>query len=151
VITVDELAIHSMEYAHEYYRRAGGTPTSEVTSFRYALQSMVELFGTCRVRDFGPLKLKAVRTLLVESGDCRTDINRQIARLKLVFSWGAENEIVPPDVAAGLREVKSLRSGRTTARESEPVLPVDDATVEATLPYLSALSVVASQITRPKR
>lgn len=38
----------------------------------------------------------------------------------------------------GLRSVAGLERGRSAAREAEPVGPVDDATVDATLPFLSA-------------
>ena len=37
---------------------------------------------------------------------------------------------------AALRTVKGLKKGRTTARETPPVLPVDDVVVDATLPAL---------------
>jgi integrase len=44
----------------------------------------------------------------------------------------------------GLMAVSGLRKGRSEAREPDPVMPVDDATVQATLPHLSP--VVADMI-----
>jgi integrase len=43
---------------------------------------------------------------------------------------------LPTHIADALAKVDGLRKGRTTARETLPVLPIDDATVEATLAHL---------------
>jgi integrase len=53
-----------------------------------------------------------------------------------MIKWGVGEELVPPSVLHGLQSVDGLRWGRTTAREPEPVKPVDDAVVEATLLHL---------------
>ena len=81
---------------------------------------------------------------MVDAGMCRTNINRTVHRIKRVFSWGVENELVPPAVYQALQAVSSLRAGRTDARESDPVLPVDEGTVNGTLPHLSR--VVADMV-----
>jgi integrase len=47
-----------------------------------------------------------------------------------------ENEMVPPEVLVGLAAVRGLEKGRSAARETEPVRPVAEAFVEATLPFL---------------
>jgi integrase len=44
----------------------------------------------------------------------------------------------------GLMAVSGLRKGRTEAKETDPVLPVDDETVQSTLPHLT--SVVADMV-----
>ena len=54
-----------------------------------------------------------------------------------MFTWGVSEEHVAPNVATALSSVKGLRKGRSEAVESEPVVPVDDATVQATLPHMS--------------
>ena len=53
-----------------------------------------------------------------------------------MFKWGVTEELVPSSVYESLRTVEGLRKGRTTAPETKPVLPVDEAVVDATLPHL---------------
>src|SRR5262249_44575238 len=57
--------------------------------------------------------------------------------VKLAFRWAVAEEMVSPVVSHGLQAVAALEAGRTTAGETEPVVPADDAAVEATVPYLS--------------
>ncbi len=87
--------------------------------------------------DFGPLALKAVRQQMVEHGLCRRHINQRVNRVRRIFKWGVENELVPPQILHGLQAVAPLKRGRTTAPESKPVLPVPDADVDAVLPHVS--------------
>ena len=135
-LTVDDLALLYVEFAQSYYRKPSGEQTPEVTSVRHALRPLIRRYGTCPVRDFGPRKLKHIRQDLVELGHCRTNINRMVDRLKRMFTWGVSEEYVAPTIALALSSVKGLRKGRTDANESKPVEPVDDAIVQATLPYL---------------
>ena len=133
---VDHLAILFVEHAESYYRK-NGQPTAEVCSIRHALRSLVAMFGSTRVRDFGPRKLKAVRQFLIDARNCRTNINRMVGRIKRMFRWGVENEYVPAAAHTALTAVAGLRAGRTEARESEPVTPVEEGTVSDTLPHLT--------------
>ena len=73
-LQVDELCLMFMNFADGYYRRRDGTATGTVGNIRSALKYPVQLFGTIRVRDFGPRKLKAVRQAMIEDGRCRTNI-----------------------------------------------------------------------------
>ncbi|MEX1229498.1 MAG: site-specific integrase [Planctomycetaceae bacterium] len=115
-----------------------------MSCLRYALRPLVKLHGSCRVGDFGPLKLKEVRATMIDTGMCRTNINRAIHGVKKAFAWGVENELVVAPVSQALRAVPSLRAGRTEARESEPVRPVDEGTINDTLPHLT--TVVADMV-----
>ncbi len=63
-------------------------------------------------------------------------MNDRTARIKRIFNWGVENELVPETVAGALHYVAGLRHGETTARETEPVKPVADEIVDATIPFL---------------
>ncbi len=143
-LTIDDLCLLFLDHANVYYRHKDGTPTGETENMRHALRFLVQTHGRCRVREFGPLKLKDVRQTMVAADMCRTNINRTIHRVKRVFAWGVENELVPPAVYQALQAVASLRAGRTEARESEPVLPVDEGKVNDTLLHLS--SIVADMV-----
>jgi len=72
----------------------------------------------------------------VNSGVSRRTVNQRIWRVKKMFEWAVENELVPSSVYHGLQAVSGLQRGRTEARETEPVRPVSVETVEATLPHL---------------
>ena len=136
-LTVDELAIRFIEHAEQYYRK-NGQPTGEANNIRSALRPMVAMFGTVRVRDFGPLKLKDVRQSMIDDGCCRTSINRRVARIKLSFKWAVENELIPVDVYQSIATVAGLKRGRTEAKESKPVAPVSDAAVDAVRPFVTS-------------
>lgn len=136
LLTIGDLALQFFDHAEAYYRHPDGTPTGEVTNLRHALGFLLEEFGPTRARDFGPLKLKAVREAMIRAGLCRTNINRQLHRIKRLFAWGVENELVRPELYQALLTVPALRAGRSDARESDPVRAVEDAVVQATLPHL---------------
>src|SRR5262249_46022748 len=116
-------------YAEGYYTK-NGKPTSQLERVKLSIRPLNELYGHKPVTDFGPLALKAVREKMIEADWARGYINNCVGCIKRMFKWGVENELVPPSVFQGLQVVVGLRKGRTTARESQKVLPVADAHVE---------------------
>jgi integrase len=145
-LSLAELINRYWRHVEEYYRHPDGTPTGEVQAMRYALRPLNHLHGKTPARDFGPSALKAVRELMVrgyehpkygtQSPLCRTRINAQVKRIRRMFKWAVENDLVPASVHQALCAVAPLKRGRTQARESEPVKPVARAVVEETLPIL---------------
>jgi integrase len=69
-------------------------------------------------------------------GLARTTINKHVGRIRLMFRWGVEMQLIPPHVLHGLEAVQGLRKGRSSARETVPVLPVAPEIVQETLPYM---------------
>jgi hypothetical protein len=59
-----------------------------------------------------------------------------VAILKRMFKWAASAELAPSGVYHRLPVVEGLRRGRSAACETGPVLPVEVALVERTLPHL---------------
>ena len=51
------------------------------------LPVLVRASGRDRARDFGPLKLQAVRDDMVALGWTRKSINAQIGRIRRMFAW----------------------------------------------------------------
>jgi hypothetical protein len=70
---------------------------------------------------------------MIESDWSRNYVNDCIGRLKRLFRWAVENELVPPSAYHGLQAVPGLRRGRTEARETAPVKPVPAAFYAAVL------------------
>jgi integrase len=147
-LTIAELIAIFKHHAEKYYRKIDGTPTSEVDNFRYALRPLRKLYGSVECCDFGPLALEAVRNVMIQRGWVRTSINIQVGRIKHLFRWAVSRELLPASVHQALTTVSGLRSGRTEALESEPVRPVPEETIRATLPLLSPTLAAMVQLQR---
>ncbi len=135
------------EHAERYYVKAG-RPTSEPDNIRQALAPVRERYHDIDAREFGPLALKDVRQAMIERDWCRTFINCQVNRIKQMFNWAAEEELVPIGTYQALATVAGLRRGRTEAREKPPVRPVTDSAVEQVLPHLSRTVATMVQLQR---
>lgn len=145
-LTVKELCALYWQFAKTYYveeQQIRGEvrvrrPTGELPNLKYAIRSLLELYSTSPAWDFGPLALKALQRHLIATSLCRRSINARVDRVKRIFKWGVSEQLVPPAVYEGLRTASGLRFGRSSARETAPVRPVDDASVDAVLPFVSS-------------
>lgn len=135
-ITTAEVLAAYLVHAGRYYTDASGNPTRELENMKSAIRPVRELYAELPAAEFGPRALAAVRQHMVGLDWCRALVNHQIDRVRRVFKWAASEELVPVAVYESLRTLPGLRRGRTTARESEPVKPVADEIVSATLPHL---------------
>jgi integrase len=143
-ITVAELVARFWKHADTYF---GHERRETRKAWVSPIRRLVRLYGDTKVAEFGPLRLKAYREAMIGAdrewkyGEpkklSRNYINACVAKMTQLFSWGVGEELVPPSVADGLKHVKSLRRGRSAARETEDVGAVDDAIVERTLPHLT--------------
>ncbi|MCL2648466.1 MAG: site-specific integrase [Phycisphaerales bacterium] len=137
-VTINELTLAFWEHAKKYYVKDGGEPTGEQQAIRYSLRPLVKLYGDESASEFGPRKLKAVRQAMIGADLARTLINKRINRIRHVFKWGVENEMVSPVVLDALRAVAPLKQGRCEVRESEPVKPVEQELVNAVEPFVAS-------------
>lgn len=133
--TVAEVILAYWQHAQTHYRMPDGSPGGELGLVRLALRPLKALYGRTAASEFGPLALKAVREQFIKAGQSRPVVNKNVNRIRRVFKWATENELVPPSVFHGLQAVAGLQKGRTSAREPEPIGPVSDAVVEATLAF----------------
>jgi site-specific recombinase XerD len=129
-ITVDQLLERYLDHAETYYVKDGKI-TSEVGSLRQVARTVSALFGMTRAQDFTPGRLLAVREVMVTRGLSRNWINSQVHKVRRVWRWGVEQELVSAQVWQALQAVAGLRRGRTLARETEPILPADRKMIEA--------------------
>jgi integrase len=146
-ITIAELLDAYLGFAEDYYSR-DGQPTSEYTAMKDAVRPVNQLYGALTILDFGPLALKAVRETMIDRRLARRHINQRVNRIRRVFKWGVENELVPAPILHGLQAVAPLRKGRCAARETAPIQPVSDEQVEAVLPYVARQVATMIQLQR---
>lgn len=136
-ITVMELIRQYWEHAIIYYRLLDGSQTGEVDAVRQSLRPLARLFGDVPADLIGPKRLKQVREEMIALGWCRNQVNQQVGRIKRMYRWGVENELVAPSVYHGLQAVAGLKMGRTLAPEGDPVKPVPLPLIEAALVHVS--------------
>jgi hypothetical protein len=154
-LTVNELILAYWRHAEQHYRRADGTPTNELNDLRLSFRPLKEMYGHTLAGRFGPRSLKAIRDKLVKQpiktrikvmdpttgrrvwqekvlrvGLARGVVNQRVNRIRRLFRWGVENELVSSSVLEGLRAVRGLQRGRSVARETPKVRPVSPALVE---------------------
>ncbi|MBK8270392.1 MAG: tyrosine-type recombinase/integrase [Planctomycetes bacterium] len=67
----------------------------------------------------------------------RKTVNGYVERVRRMFKWAVENEIVPPAIHQALAAVPGLRYGRSEVRETDPIRPVADEIVNTTIEYVS--------------
>ena len=134
-LSVNELILAYYRFARGYYVK-DGKPTDETAGIRAVLKRLRPMYGRTRACDFGPRDFKLVRQAMVQDGLSRMYIEGSMARIKRMFRWAASEELLPVAIYQALSTVPGLRKGRSEAREPAPVLPVDEETVQATLPHL---------------
>ena len=157
-ITINELILQLWPTIEAHYRRPDGSPSREQEDFILSLRPMKHLHGHTLATDFGPRALKAVRDLMIHGYEhpdygtqrplARSVINQRIGRICRLFKMAVSEELLPETVHRSLNSVPGLRQGRSEARETEPVKPVDDATVNDTLPFLRPQVAALVQLQR---
>jgi integrase len=136
-LTVSRVLAEYWAYAAKYYVDRQGEISREALHFKAVMTPIKRLYGAAHAVDFGPLALNALQQEMVALGWSRKYINRQTGRIRQIFKWAAARQLVPPWVSHGLATVVGLRKGKTEARESDPVRPVAEEHVEATLAHVS--------------
>ncbi len=124
-LTINEVIVRFLKHVDVLYE------SNEPKNFRLALRPLRKLYGTALIREFGPMKLKAVRQAFIAGDLCRGEINKPTRRVVRMFKWAVAEELLPASVHQALKAVEGLRKGRTDIRESRPVKPVPDAYVDA--------------------
>ena len=106
------------------------------------LRLMDSMFGSTPADEFGPVKLRAIRTKLIEKGNSRRYINDQVRDIIGIMRHAVSLELVSPATITALETLRSLRKGE--ASDPPPRTGVSIQQVKNTLPYLS--EVVADMV-----
>lgn len=149
-----------VSFAQSHY----GKSSKEFNSIRTALR-LLHAFCTDNFSgqidgvEFGPAKLMDFQNYLIDhrfadwrpkkSKDkgapkpvcdrryTRQQINKIISKVKRFFRWCCQREMLPAENYHKLLCVQCVEFGRSSAPESEEILPVPRSVVELTLPYLN--------------
>ena len=92
-----------------------------------------ELFGNAAIAELTHADMLKLRDALVRSGVSRTTVNIRLWRVKHMLEWALDEALITATAKAELTQVRNVRRGRTSAPERQPVRPIDDATVAATI------------------
>jgi integrase len=134
--TVSELMVPYLEHVIQYYRMTDGRPTSQVALVKLSLRVLRRQFGDTPAAKFGPLSLLRCQDEFVRSGLSRSEANRRVRLVRQFFRWAVSRELVPGSLIHALDTVEPLRKNRSAARESDPVQPVSDETIDRTIDHL---------------
>ena len=131
-LPICELLLAYIEFADSYYQK-NGRPTGEVSNIKDAIRPLSGLYRDAKVREFGPVKLKAVREAMESAGLSRKVVNARVNRIRRVFRWALENELVEPTILQSLQAVAPPKKGRSASRETPDVKPVPEEHIAAVL------------------
>lgn len=142
-LTVERVLAAYWRHAKVIYRMDDGSPSSELACIRLAVSPLRRHYGHWPAADFGPRALVDLRDMICTvptrrgRTPSRNTVNGYIRRIKAVFKWAVSREIAPPGAYEALRAVDGLRRGRSLARETHPVRPVDRDDVDAVIQQVS--------------
>lgn len=129
-LDVNELVLAFMRHARAHYQKDGKV-TDEYDCVKSASNPLVQLYGNTAAKDFGPLALKAVRVRMIGLSWSRGYINKSVQRIRRIFRFGVENELIEPAVLQRLEAVSPLLAGRTDAIELAPRAAVPQDRIDA--------------------
>lgn len=135
-IRIAELLKAYLEWAKKYYVK-NGRPTGELSNMRHAMAPLSALFAERRVADFSTADLRTARQTMVDAGLSRKVINNRINRVRRIFKWGVEHELVNATALHALQAVSPLRRGRSAAPDTDPIVPVPTEDITAIMEHLA--------------
>lgn len=121
-LTMAEIAAAYLKHARKYYVK-NGKQTDEVGCIHSAVRSLLALYPDLPANEFGPIALKAVRQRMVaiqtrnnrgktiEVQWSRRYINMSVNRIRRMFKWAVENELVDDRVLVRLKAIAPLTEG----------------------------------------
>jgi len=108
-----------LRHCKAYY---GTGTTSEYHRAKPSVKPLRDLYSDHDAVEFGPIGFKAVRQTMIESGLTRQGINSRMKKVVRAFKWAAGEATIPAATFKTLRLIPSLKSGRTEAPDTDPVV-----------------------------
>lgn len=114
--TISDLVVSYLDHCLVYYQN--GT-RGEYRNCKNACAYIVRHFGSLPIAEFTPMKMKKLREEMIKKDCSRSYVNQTVNKLKRMFKWGVENDVVKPSVYHALTCLAPLRNG--DCRETTPV------------------------------
>lgn len=137
-ITITQLAESYLKWAETYYVK-NGKVTSEVCTLKQAIGLLVDLCPDLPIDEIRPSHVKAARDKMVDAEYARGHINDQISRIRRIWRWAVENELVDVSVLHLLASISPLKKGRVPVPEERKIRAVPVEIVLTTLEYLNEM------------
>src|SRR5262249_32455734 len=106
-LTVSQLILPYWKFAAKHYGFEAEPGRGGYVCLREALKVVRSLYGRTPARDFGPKSLKACRQKMIDKDWSRKYVNAQVDRIRRMFRWAAEEELLPGSIYQNLRAVAS--------------------------------------------
>ncbi len=119
--TINEVILAYLKHARDYYRPNHGE-NKEAGCINDALTVLQEQgYGREPADAFRPKDLKRVREAMIAKNWSRSYVNSQVNRIKRMFAYAVEEDLIPGTVYHALLAVKGLRKGTPGVREAKKV------------------------------
>lgn len=135
--TVATIAAAFLKWAENEYKKPDGTLSARFDDMKYAIKPLITLYASLPAEEFGPMKLEAVRKAIIVERLARKTINERISIIKRMFGWAVTQELISAEAAMKLKFLKGLARGKSDAKETEPVKPVEWEAINAIKPHVS--------------
>jgi integrase len=131
--TIGQVMATYWQWAEQRY---AASPT-ELRDIRHSLRELRQLYEQALVSQFGIASLETIRQAMISRGHTRQLINQRIGRIKRLFHWAAQRQLIPTTLWMQLQLLHHLREGESHAIESKPVTAVPQEIVNQTLQHVS--------------
>lgn len=131
-ITIEELTSNYLADLEREY-----TDSKEPRQQRLAMREFLIMYGPLKASEMNQTALKTVREQWISRGLSSTTINMYHSYIVRMFRWGAENELVSPEIWNALKTVQKLRKHRSRAKPPTKVFPIEWESVVAISSHVS--------------
>ena len=128
VITVVEVIVRYLPWLAKQYKPVS---QSHVEAAKGALKLLRGTFAHLAADEFSVRHLMQLRDAMIAKGWCRIYVNRQIDRVRDLFRWATETELIPGTRSFRLASMKNLQRGHPGVREGKEVEGAPDADILA--------------------
>ena len=120
-----------------------GYSYSEQCNYRSAMRDLCSLYAARPADSIGKRELLEVRAMFVRSGKCLKGCNGQTRRVKALFQWAADHELVPDSVPLNLQALRNLKHGEAPTPPRKQA--VSDELVQRTCQHLPRRRSISSR------
>lgn len=130
--TLNDVVAQFMLWAKSYYRRADGSPTSEVDRCSRAMRILRDKHGQKPIDDVGYIQVLEERNNLAHKVS-RSTVNCYASVWKRFYAWALEHRKCSPNTKSEVWAISPLKKNRSSAKEGDQIKPVCHAVVKATV------------------